>query len=402
MKFRRRWCVLAVLVVLVAAPLLAACGGGGSTSSASASPQGVFKIGYSADLSDGWSSYDVPMRDGAQFAVDEINAAGGVAGKKLELIVRDNKADQALAVQTTQELIDQGIEYLIGTTSNNVAACGRLVAAKQIPCDTGDNTAPNWVDQIGPFAFQYVMSDNLQAAAMANYCYTDLGYKTAYLLRSQDNPYTANLPTYFADAFQRLGGKIVGTAEYKLEAGDFAAQITKISNASPKPDVIYTPMYLPDSAIFFKQLRAAGITIPVATSDGNDTPDLLAAGKKALDGIILTSFGYPKPGSSLEAFYKKYEAATGATAETIIIANGYDTVYVLKAALEKSGGEGGVALRDAISTLSGVKLSTTDNFVMDPKTRRAEREVALLKIVDGKFTLVKYLPYPAYVPAPIQ
>ena len=78
--------------------------------------------------------------------------------------------------------------------------------------------------------------------------------------------------------FKKLGGSIVGTADYKLGAGDFSAQVTKIQNANPKPDMIYTPMFMPDTPVFLKQLKAAGVDIPVVTSDGNDTPDILTAG----------------------------------------------------------------------------------------------------------------------------
>jgi branched-chain amino acid transport system substrate-binding protein len=389
-----------VLALAVVALLVVSCGGGGGGGGGSSSPQATFKIGYSADLSGGYSSYDTPILQGVQFAIDEVNAAGGVAGMKLELLYKDNKNDKALSIQTTQALINSGIQYLIGTTSDNVTATTRLAGTKQIPSDTGDGTAPNLPRDDGEWNFQYIMGDNLQGAAMANHVYTELGYRSAYLLVSPDVAYSQNLPLYFADVFKKLGGKIVGTASYKLEAGDFSAQVTKIQNANPKPDMIYTPMFMPDTPVFLKQLKAAGVTIPVVTSDGNDTPDILTAGPEALNGMILTTFGYPEPGTPLADFYAKYKAKTGKEPDTVIVANGYDIIYILKAALEKTGGKGGAALRDAIANLSGVKLATTDNFAMDPTTRQAKREVCLLKLVGDKFTFVKYLPYPSYVPAP--
>ena len=394
--------IVGLLLAAVAALTLAGCGGSDTSSDGSSTATGkVFKIGYSADLSDGYSSYDTPILQGVEYAIEEINAAGGVNGMTLELEYKDNKNDKALSIQTAQELINGGAQYMVGTTSDNVTAINRLATAKQIPSDTGDGTAPNLPRDNGDYSFQYIMGDNLQAAAMANYCYTDLGYRTAYLLRSLDVAYTANLPTYFTDVFGKLGGSIVGTADYKLGAGDFSAQVTKIQNANPKPDMIYTPMFMPDTPVFLKQLKAAGVDIPVVTSDGNDTPDILTAGPEALNGMILTTFAYPEPGTSLADFYASYKAKTGADPETVIVANGYDLIQVLKAGLEKSGGEGGTALRDAIANLSGIKLSTTDDFIMDPATRQAKREVCLLKMDGDTFTFVKYLPYPTYVPAPL-
>jgi branched-chain amino acid transport system substrate-binding protein len=389
-----------LLVFAVAGLMLASCGGSSSSSSSSSGTSGekVFKIGYTADLSDGYSSYNVPILKGAQFAIDEINAAGGVNGMKLQLLYKDNKNDKALAIQEVQELMNSGVQYLIGDTSDNVTPTARLAGAKQIPSDTGDGTAPNLPRDGGEWSFQYIMGDNLQGSAMANYVYSGLGYKSAFILKSPDVAYSANLPLYFKDVFERLGGKVVGMADYKVEAGDFSAQVTKIQNASPKPDMIYTPMFMPDTPVFLKQLKAAGVNIPVVTSDGNDTPDILSAGPEALNGMILTTFGYPTPGTPLEAFYQKYKAKTGKLPDTIIYANGYDIIYILKAALETTGGKGGAALRDAIDHLSGIKLATTDNFVMDPTTRQAKRTVGLLKMVGDKFTFVKYLPYPDYVP----
>jgi branched-chain amino acid transport system substrate-binding protein len=397
---KNRYLIIGVLLLAALAISLGGCGGDEADEASSGGGE-TFKIGYSADLSDGYSSYDTPVLQGVEYAIDEINEAGGIDGMQLELLYKDNKNDKALSIQTAQELINSGIQYMIGTTSDNVTAINRLAMEKQIPSDTGDGTAPNLPRDNGEYSFQYIMGDNVQGAAMANYCYTDLGYRTAYLLRSQDVAYTANLPTYFSDVFEKLGGEIVGTADYKLGAGDFSAQVTKIQNANPKPDMIYTPMFMPDTPVFLKQLKAAGVDIPVVTSDGNDTPDILTAGPEALDGMILTTFAYPEPGTTLASFYEAFEAKTGKAPETVIVANGYDGIQVLKAGLEKTGGEGGTALRDAIANLSGVQLSTTDNFVMDPVTRQAKREVCLLKMDGDAFTFVKYLPYPDYVPTPL-
>lgn len=398
MKKRYLIAIAALVAVAVLALGLTGCGeeegdGGGGEAE-------VFKIGFCADLSGGYSSYDTPIRDGAQFAVDEINEAGGVEGMQLELIVKDNKNDKALAIQTTQELLDEGIQYLIATTADHVTAIARMAAEQEIPSDTADGTAPNLPRDCGEWTFQYIMADNLQGAAMANYCYTELGYRSAYILKSPDVAYSNNLPLYFKEVFEKLGGKTIGVSDYKLEAGDFSAQVTKIKSASPKPDMIYTPMFLPDTPVFLKQLKAAGVDIPVVSGEANDTADVLSAGPEALDGMILPTFGFPEPGTPLADFYATYEEKTGSAPETVIVANGYDIIYVIKAALEQTGGEAGQALRDAIANISGVKVATTDDFSMDPVTRQAKREITLLKMVGDEFTYVKALPYPDYVPEP--
>ncbi len=331
---------LMIITAIAVAALLAFAVAGCGEEEATEGEAEVFKIGFCADLSGGYSSYDTPIRDGAQFAVDEINAAGGVNGTQLELIVKDNKNDKALAIQTTQELMDEGIQYLIATTADHVTAIARMAAEQQIPSDTADGTAPNLPRDCGEFTFQYVMADNLQGAAMANYCYTELGYRSAYLLKSPDVAYSNNLPLYFQEVFEQLGGTTAGISDYKLEAGDFSPQITKIKSTSPAPDMIYTPMFLPDTPVFLKQLKAAGVDIPVVSGEANDTADVLSAGPEALDGIILPTFGYPEPGTPLADFYARYEEGTGSAPETVIVANGADIIYILKAALEQTGRRG--------------------------------------------------------------
>jgi len=388
---------VAILSVALIGAVSASCG----TEEPADDPAKVFRIGYSADLTGAFSAYDVPIRNGAQFAVDQINKAGGVAGMKLELLVKDNKNDKSLAVQATQELIDEGVQYLIGTTSDQVVACNRLAQDNEIPSDTGDGTAPNIVDDVGEWCFQYIMQDNLQGAAMAEYCHGTLGYRTAWLLRAPEVPYTSNLPLYFGEVFERAGGKVEKTLRYQIGAGDFSGQVARIAKAKPRPDMIYTPMFMPDTPVFLEQLEAAGVDIPVVTSDGNDTDEILVAGPRALDGMIMTTFAYPEPESRLSGFYAEYEQATGLAPDTVIVANGYDIVQIVKAALERTDGKSGQALRDAIAGLAGIELATTDDFVMDPTSRRARREVCLLRMVGDEFTFLEYLPFPQYVPPPL-
>ena len=185
---RRTTLLTAMLVILVAALLFLPACGGSDTSSSDTSK--VFKIGFPADLSGIYASYDQPTADGLKLAVDEINAAGGVNGTKLELTVKDNKGDKALCIQLTQELIDNGMQYMVGTTTDGLVPSAALAGTKEIPSDGGDNTAPNLVTDAGPWAFQYILADNVEAAAIAEWSYNDQGYKTAATMRSPDISYS--------------------------------------------------------------------------------------------------------------------------------------------------------------------------------------------------------------------
>ncbi len=254
-----------VALVFVLSLVAAACStsddtgdGDGAPGPAAPRPASPIVIGFPADLTTDWAYYDSPMEEGAQFAVDQINDAGGVLGRPLELKTVDMRNDVAEAAKVTQQLLDDGAAYLIGTVGDGILAEGQVACAAGVPISTGLGTAPTLVGDMGECAYQLVMSDNIQAAVLAEYALGE-GYETAYVLGSNEIPYTRDLPIFFTDAFEHGGGTVVGTDEYKLGAGDYSAVVTKIDQIDPAPDVIFTPMYIPDSVVFLRQLRQAGI-----------------------------------------------------------------------------------------------------------------------------------------------
>ena len=128
-------------------------------------------IGFPADLSTDWAAFDSPMEEGAQFAVDQINEEGGVLGRPLELKAVDMRNDVAEAAKVTQQLIDDGSVYLIGTVGDGILAEGQVACATGVPISTGLGTAPSLVGDMGECAYQLVMSDNIQAAVLAEYAH---------------------------------------------------------------------------------------------------------------------------------------------------------------------------------------------------------------------------------------
>ena len=134
----------------------------------------------------------------------------------------------------------------------------------------GGNTAPQLGKDIGDRVFYFVFGDNVQAAAMAEYA-CDKGYKSAWMIGSEEIPYTKDIPRYFREAFEQCGGEIVGEDVYKIGQTEFRTQVTKIQNADPAPDVIFSPMFVPDSGVFLKALRGAGVDDAFLSTDGNDS-----------------------------------------------------------------------------------------------------------------------------------
>jgi branched-chain amino acid transport system substrate-binding protein len=277
------------------------------------------------------------MEEGARFAVDEINDAGGVLGRPLELRTVDMRNDVAEGAKLTQQLIDQGAVYLIGTVGDGILGEGSVACAGGIPISTGLGTAPSLVGDMGDCAYQLVMSDNIQAAVMAEYA-LEQGFRTAYVLGSSEIPYTKNLPLYFTDAFEHGGGSVVATDEYKISAGDYSAVVTKIASTDPAPDAIYTPMFIPDTNVFLRQLRQAGVDIPVLSADGNADPALLDAGEKAIDGLTFTNSVCTAEGDpNIQSFYDDYNARYGEDPASYVAVIGYDEVNIVKSVIEAAG-----------------------------------------------------------------
>lgn len=398
------------LALACALPLMLTACGGSSDGAAPASDSTVTSsggetasgdpiiIGFPADLSTTYAYYDQPMLEGAQMAVDEINESGGVLGRPLELRAVDIRNDAAEATKQTQALIDGGAVYLIGTTGGVITGMGSIACAAGIPISTGDGTAATLVDDMGDCAFQMIMNDTIQGATAAEYALGE-GYKTAFVIGSPEIPYTENLPKYFAEIFTAGGGEIVGESSYTIDSGDFSAVVTKIANTRPAPDVIFTPVFLPDTPVFLRQLRQAGVTTPVISTDGNLDPSLADAGADALNGFVFTApvclvDGDPKIGD----FYEAYQSRYGNEPSSAIAALAYDEIMMLAAAINAQGGANPDNIKAGLleTNYEGV----TGKVEMDPTTRRVKKAAALLRMDGANFTCVEAVGFPASVPNP--
>lgn len=392
-----------ITTALLMSLVLGACSGQGpgspsSSGQPSAATGSPIIVGFPADLSSTYAYYDQPMLEGAQFAVDDINAKGGVLGRPLKLVAIDIRNDPAEASKVTQKLIDDGAVYLIGTTGDGISAQGALACKAGIPVSTGDGTAATLVGDIGSCAFQVLMNDTIQGAGAADYALAK-GYKTAVVVSSPEIPYTKNLPRYFAEVFTKGGGTIASEQQYQISAGDFSAVATKIANLSPKPDVIFTPMFPPDTQVFMRQLRQAGVTTPVISSDGNLDPSLAAAGAESLDGMVFTAAVCPADADpKVGKFFAAYKAKNSKDPSSVVATLGYDEIQILAQAIRKAGSADPAAIMGALSDFEYTGVSGT--VVMDPKTRRVKKPAALILMKGATFTCLVQPAYPAFVPNP--
>ncbi len=371
-----------------------------SSEAAAPAEGGEFVIGMSISQTGAFAPYDGPVLDGAKFAVDEINAAGGVLGKQIKLVVKDNKFDAALAVQTTQELIDDGADALIVACENSQAiASGTLAQQAKIPALSTCNTSVRTPQAVGDYMYISLFSDNQQASMAADYA-CEQGYKTAYLLRSPDTEALDTTPQYFADAFANIcGGTVMGEDTFKSGSTDYAPQVAKLKELDTQPDVIYSYIYVPDSAAFLKQLRAGGVQTPVIAADGNDDASFVeAAGADAAEGFVFTSHGFPADGSPLKAMLDAYKAGTGNDPSNAPFTGaGYDQIKLLAKAAELGGSTEPEQVRAGMEQIKDLELSLGKyTYGAFPEGHAPLKDICLVKIEGGAPTLIR-CGQPSYV-----
>jgi branched-chain amino acid transport system substrate-binding protein len=265
---------------------------------------------------------------------------------------------------------------------------GGLVAKKDVPMITITASGPDIPVAVGPYGFTNTITDNRQGAVLAQYAAAQ-GYKTAYILRCPDDPYTDLLPLYFAKAFEKLGGKIVGTGTWTFTQQEFSVEVGKIKKLQTQPDVIMSATFGPFFAGLITSLRSAGIKTPYFGPDVIDEPSSIGLGAVA-EGVVFTSAVFPAAGSSMEAFNKKYRAKYGKDNTVAPPALGYDAVKLIEAAVLKADSTDGAAIRDAMETLFDVQ-GASGKLTYAGGGRNMIRSVALCKIENSQKVLIQWM-----------
>jgi branched-chain amino acid transport system substrate-binding protein len=379
--------------------LVVAAGCGGSDGGSSSDE--ALEVGYGAALTGGLAPYDTVALNGLKLGLEEINAAGGVDGRQINLTVEDMKSDPSVGASVGQSLVSKGISVLVTPCDQDPSiAVGQAGQAKGIPTISSCAGSPTLPGIVGDYMFIDSQGANQQAAALADYAYNMAGYRTAYVLETHDFAFGLTTPRYFELAFKQLGGKIVGKDTYKILTGDFSAQIAKIKRMNPQPDVIEISSIVPDPPTFIKQLRAAGVQTPVIGTDGSDSPLLLEVGGRQVEGFVFTTHAFPTATDSTKKFYAAYETKYGNPPESAFAAVGYDLSKIIAAALEKAGSTDPTELRDAINELENVE-GATGPITYKGRDRIPLKNVALVQVKNGKLELLKYyIPDPELIPAP--
>lgn len=348
----------------------------------SVSAQETMTIGFAVSLTGYLAPYDSPTVEGAQIAINDLNAAGGIAdGIMIEPIVRDVRSETVQTSIVVQEMVDAGADVIVVPCDDDPAIAGGLIAQQaSIPVFSTCATNAGLTEVIGEFYFVNYVADTVQGAALAQFAREE-GLQNAYLLISPETTYTGNLPEYFGDVFETLGGSVVGRGTYSFGQQDFSAEVTRITALDPQPDVVMTSAYEPDFPAFLRALRGAGIDAQVMGSDGIDSPTTVSLGDIS-EGVVFTNAGNPESAERLADFFVQYEEVYGSPLTNSFAATGYDMMLVIADAVARAGTYDGPPLRDAIAATEELEV-VTGTISYAGQDRVPARVVSLNRVQDG-------------------
>lgn len=358
--------MMAVLMVLA----MTACGGE-KTPTPNQDETETIRIGGIGPLSGGYANYGFSVKNGAQLAVDEINAAGGINGKQVELSFQDSQADPESAVNAYGKLMDWGMQVSLGgVLSGETASIVAAAREDNIMLITPSGSADKCIDG-NSRAFRVCFYDSFQGAAAAQYIKNNNMVDTVGILYQSDIDYSVGLYNAFVEECGKSGITIAETQTFTdATKTDFSTQINALVNSGVK--LVFIPFYAEEASTFLTQAR------------GKFADDVYFFGADGLDGILgkveqdptiannvlmLTPFAADDPAENVQAFVKAYQTAYNATPDQFA-ADAYDAVYVIKAAVEKAGTTDGDAMATAMTSLEVTGVTGTMTWNADGNTNK--------------------------------
>ena len=348
----------AALAAMVLAAVAAGCGGGDKKKEAA----NDIKVGSCFELTGNVANYGKATNMGVKMAIDEINAKGGINGKKITIVEADNKSEPSESGNAYTKLITQNkVVAIIGPATSGCVAAGTPICegskVPQIaPCATAPGITVN-KGKVRPYTFRACFIDPFQGKVMSEFATKSLNVKNVAILKDSSSDYAKGLAQVFRANLESKGGKVVGEEAYLSKDTDFKAALTKLKAANP--EAIYVPGYYEEVSKIVKQARELGIKAPMLGCDGWESPKLVEiAGAEALQGCYYVSaFSADDKDPSVQNFIKAFKEKYKADPD-IFCMQGYNAGLVLADALKRSNGATGEALAKAIESTKDLPVAS--------------------------------------------
>jgi branched-chain amino acid transport system substrate-binding protein len=355
--------------------------------SATSLAQETIKIGEYASLTGKEAAFGTSSHNGTQLAIEEINAAGGVLGRQVELITEDNQSKSGESATIVKKLIsrDKVVGILGEVASMRSLEAAPICQAFHTPMISPSSTNPK-VTQIGTYIFRVCFIDPFQGTVMAKFAKETLKLHRVALLTSVSSAYSVGLAKYFKERFVADGGEIAIEQKFTEGDKDFNAQLTAIKAAGV--DGIFVPGYYTEAALISRQARELEMSMPLFGGDGWEAPELVDIGGPAVEGCYYSTHYSPQVDSpAVKAFVAKFGARYGGKVPDAMAALGYDSAEVMVDAIRRAGSTEGPAIRDAIAATRGFE-GVTGTTTMD-KDRNPTKSAVVIEVKDGQFKFVQ-------------
>jgi len=343
-------------------------------------------IGEYASLTGGSASFGQSSHKGTALAIDEINTAGGVLGKKLKLITEDDQSQAGQPATIARKLIsqDKAVAILGEVASSKSLEAAPICQQNKIPMISPASTNPK-VTEVGDYIFRVCFIDPFQGTVMSKFAQSK-GWKNVAVLTDVKQDYSVGLAEFFIKDFKESGGQIVKEQKYSTGDKDFKPQLTSIKAA--KPDAIFVPGYYAEVSLIAKQARLLGIKAPLLGGDGWVGDSLLKVAGNALDGSFFSChFSSADKSPVVQGFVEKFKAKYNGETPDDMAALGYDSAMILADAIKRAGSTEPEKLRDAIAATKEHQ-GITGKITLD-EHRNANNPAVILTIGNGGFDFVE-------------
>ena len=382
---KKRWTILGGLAIAMSIALTG-CGGGEKAKPAAQTNE--IKIGGNVEMTGGVANYGNQALSGMKLAFKQVNASGGVLGKKINLILADNKSEPAEAANATTKLITQDkVSIVMGPiVSSNVLATVKIAEDNKVVVMTPTGTNEKiTVDngKVHPFAFRACFIDPFQGRIMANYATKSLKVKTAVIYIDSSSDYSKGVAAAFEETFVKNGGKVAGKEAFLQKDQDFKATLTKIK--AMNPDIVFIPAYYEEVGKIVKQARELGITQPLLGTDGWDNPKVVEiAGAAALNNTFFSNHyssqdSDPNVKKFIEAYKAEYKEEPSSMA-----ALGYDAAMIMVDAIKRANTTDAAKVKEALEQTKNLQVST--GIVTMDSNHNPIKSAVVIEMKDGKQT----------------
>jgi branched-chain amino acid transport system substrate-binding protein len=360
---------------------------GASADAAPAPASGDIKVGIDLPLSGGLAPLGKSALEGIRLRADEVNQAGGIGGRKIVLVVEDNRGDKGDTRSAFKKLAEiDHVAAVIGpiTSTNTFAA---KIDAEQLHVPLISPTATNdKVTDNAHYIFRACFNDSFQGTVIATYAFKNLGVKKAAVLIDKNSDYSKGLSANFTRAFEEAGGKVVASEGYQQKDTDFGAQLIKIKNAGA--EIVFVPGYPPELPLIIKQAKVVGFPGRLCGADGWDNDAVINNSGDNIEGcVIVGAFSPEDERPIVKGFLAGFKATGGQTPGTFE-ALGYDSLLLLGKALEK--GADRQAIADALHGLKDVE-GVTGKITITPRGDALKSAVILKIVKEGDKYVAKYV-----------